>query len=112
MATTNPNRDLFKNLLSIRAWLIIAVYVSAMIILGFVLERYVNRDFLRSIVVGSGIYGILLFGLIEYLYVVFVPVYNTNIHLAAGYIFGGYAGWLINFIATTAGLFTIILLVR
>lgn len=88
------------------------LYVSAMIVLGVIVTRFVDREWLRQIVDSAGILGIGVFLVIEYIYVVLVPVYNTMIHLAAGYVFGGSTGWVLNFVATSAGLFTIVLLVK
>lgn len=80
--------------------------------IGVLLHLYVDREALRQLVNRNGSLGIWLFLLIEYVYVFFAPIYNTPIHLAAGYIFGGQLGWLLNFVATTAALFTIIGLVK
>ena len=92
--------------------MLLSTYVVFMVILAFVATQYIDRDALRILVKGSGMIGAILFLVIEYLYVVFVPIYNTAIHIASGYIFGGQLGWMLNFIATTAGLFTIIFLVK
>jgi len=104
---------LIKNTLSSRqAWLILSIYIAFMVALAFVVTQYVDKDALRVLIESSGTLGVILFLIIEYLYVVFVPIYNTAIHIASGYIFGGQLGWILNFIATTAGLFTIIWLVK
>jgi len=46
------------------------------------------------------------------IYVTLTPLFNTFILIASGYIFGGNLGFIINFLATTLGLFLIILLVK
>ena len=76
------------------------------------LGKYTDREVLRNIVSSYGILGNIIFISVSYLFVVLVPGYNTPIHIAAGYIFGPELGWVFNFIATTAGLFTIIWLVK
>lgn len=101
-----------QQLSSKKAWAILIGYVVVMVGVALLLRKYVDRENLRALVQENGSLGIWLFLLVEYIYVVLVPVYNTPIHLAAGYIFGGNMGWLLNFISTTAGLFTIVALVR
>lgn len=105
-------RDFIVHLPPRRAWLIILAYIIFMVLLGVFLFRAVDREVLRDIVERAGLLGPLAFLVVEYFYVIFVPIYNTAIHLAAGYIFGGGTGWLLNIIATSAGLFTIIGLVK
>lgn len=105
-------RNVIRNSLSRRALFMIFGYILIMIILAVTLHRFVDREWLQNVVQGTGQTGIIVFALIEYFYVIFVPVYNTAIHLAAGYVFGGHVGWILNFIATSAGLFTIIALVK
>lgn len=105
-------RFVASHLSSRRAWFILILYVTVLTAIGVVLHLYVDREELRQLVQQNGSLGIWLFLLIEYLYIFFVPIYNTPIHLAAGYIFGGSTGWLLNFVTTTAALFTIIALVK
>ena len=106
------NKLIKETFTSRQAWLILSIYIAFMVTLAFVVTQYVDRDALRALVESAGTLGVVLFLVIEYLYVVFVPIYNTAIHVASGYIFGGQLGWVLNFIATTAGLFTIVLLVK
>ncbi len=109
----NKVKAFLKNHISSRqAWLFLGIYIAIMIALAFIVTQYTDRDVLRTTVDRLGSVGALAFLIIEYLYVVFVPIYNTAIHVASGYIFGGQLGWILNIIATTAGLFTIIVLVR
>ena len=112
----NINSKIRKELLghfsSRQAWLVIIGYITFMIVLAIIVHQYIDRESLHSVVKSTGYFSILIFLLIEYIYIIFVPIYNTTIHLAAGYIFGGHIGWLLNFLATSAGLFTIIFLVK
>jgi uncharacterized membrane protein YdjX (TVP38/TMEM64 family) len=110
--TSESRRFIISHLSSRRAWLILITYLTLLTAVGVLLHLYVDREALRQMVNRSGSLGIWLFLLIEYLYIFFAPIYNTPIHLAAGYIFGGSLGWLLNFVATTAALFTIIALVK
>jgi len=113
MCMDNKVKAFFKDYISSRqAWLILGIYIAVMIALAFIVTQYIDRSTLHTIVDRSGAWGIGVFLIIEYLYVIFVPIYNTAIHIASGYIFGGQLGWIFNFVATTAGLFTIILLVK
>lgn len=95
-----------------RATVLLTLYILLMVTAGFAVSIYIDQETIRSYVVDKGFLSYIIFGIFEYLYVVFVPLYNTAVHLMAGYIFGGEIGWLINFIATTAGLITIIYLVK
>lgn len=106
------NLRLLANLTPRRAWLILVLYIAGMVIFAITVPRAVDRAWLDATVSDLGAAGPLAFLAISYFYVVFIPVYNTPIHLAAGFIFGGWFGWLLNFLSATLGLLTIILLVR
>jgi len=108
----NRKKELLAHLSSRQAWILLIGYIGLMIALAIVLQRYVDRESLRAVVDNTGPFGVLIFLLIEYIYIILVPIYNTGIHIAAGYIFGGHLGLLLNFISTSAGLFTIIILVK
>lgn len=95
-----------------RALLAIALYIGLMLLAGWGVSEFVDRENLRRLVDSYGGLGILGFLLVEYVSVVLAPGYNTAIHIAAGYVFGGQLGWLLNMVATTAGLFTIIAIVK
>jgi len=92
--------------------LVLFLYVVLMLLALALLNQFTDRTVLQDFVKSFGKLGVLVYGIIAYLFVVFVPGYNTPIHIASGYIFGPQLGWLINFITTTAGLFTIIFLVK
>ncbi|MFA6042542.1 MAG: VTT domain-containing protein [Patescibacteria group bacterium] len=102
---------LFKNATSKKALLYIFLYIVFIVVVAFLAKAYIDREQLRVFIDDTGTLGMLVFGVLEYLYVVFVPI-NTTIHLIAGYLFGGNVGWVFNFVTTTAGLFTIVLLVK
>jgi len=95
-----------------RARLVLAAYVGLTVSVGIAIATYVDRQFVKDLVDRSGTGGMVVFALVEYVYILLVPIFNTPIHLAAGYLFGGLTGWIINFISTTAALFTIVAMVR
>lgn len=83
-----------------------------MFVMTVVFSKYVDKDVLRAMIASIGKFGIVLYILIEIVYVTFTPLLNTFILIASGYIFGGHLGFLINFVATTFGLFLIVYLVK
>jgi uncharacterized membrane protein YdjX (TVP38/TMEM64 family) len=56
--------------------------------------------------------GIIIYLIIEIIYVTLTPVLNTFILITSGYLFGGDLGFIINFISTTIGLLLIVFLVK
>ena len=96
----------------VRSILFISTYIILMIIAAIVFSRYVDQESLQRIIVETGWLGVVAYFLIEVVYVTLTPLFNTFILIASGYIFGGHLGFIINFLATTCGLFLIILLVK
>lgn len=105
-------RQIFENELKMKSLAVLAGYLCLMIFAAFFFQKYVNKDVLQELVGRSGQFGIIIFFLIEVVYVTFTPLLNTAILILAGYIFGGLTGFFINFLANTAGLFLIVFLVR
>ena len=105
-------KNLFRDSKKRKSILVLIAYALFMILMAIILSQHVDKENLQSVIKNMGPLGILVFLIIEFVYVVFTPLYNTAIHIGAGYIFGGHLGFVLNFIATTAGLFTIMLLVR
>ncbi len=91
---------------------ILAAYLAVMVAAAFVFSFYVDKDVLQEIVRNSGPLGIVIYFLIEVVYVTFTPLLNTFVLIASGYIFGGHVGFAINFFSTIAGLLLIVFLVR
>ena len=83
-----------------------------MIITAIIFNKYIDRESLQAVVTETGSVGIIAYFLIEVIYVTLTPLFNTFILIVSGYIFGGHTGFIINFLATTCGLFLIILLVK
>jgi uncharacterized membrane protein YdjX (TVP38/TMEM64 family) len=92
--------------------LLIGGYILLMIAAAVVFTKYVNQDSLQELVEQSGALGIVIYTIIEIVYVTFTPLFNTFILIASGYIFGAHLGFIINFVATAIGLCLIVLLVR
>ena len=90
----------------------LGVYVSLMVIAAIVFSKYVDREALQAVVKSSGSLGMVAYFLIEVIYVTLTPLFNTAILIASGYIFGGHVGFVMNFLATSVGLFIIVFLVK
>lgn len=91
---------------------ILMAYGLLMLVITFVFSSFVSREFLQTVVERSGVFGILVYGIIEILYVTFTPLLNTFVLIFSGYLFGGHVGFLINFFSTIFGLFLIVFLVK
>ena len=63
-------------------------------------------------VASAGLFGPVIFFLLETIYVTFTPLLNTAIYITSGYLFGGTGGFIINFLSTACGLFLIVFLVK
>ncbi len=92
--------------------LILGTYIVLMVVAAILFTKYVDQESLQNTVQEGGQLGILIYALIEIVYVTFTPLLNTFILIASGYIFGGHVGFVINFIATTFGLLLILFLVK
>ncbi len=96
----------------LRSVVILCAYIGLMVVAALVFNSYLNKENLQEIIKNSGRLGITLYFLIEVVYVTFTPLLNTFILIASGYLFGGFVGFIINFLATTVGLFLIVFLVK
>lgn len=84
-------------------------YIVLMILAWyFVSTQFFQREVLQAIMSELGFFSPIVFFFVELIYIILVPVYNTPIHLFAGYIYGAYWGFLLNYITTTLGLFFIV----
>ena len=90
----------------------LGIYIFLMIVAAVIFIKYVSRESLQEIVQETGFLGIIIYFIIEVIYVTLTPLLNTAILIASGYIFGGNLGFIINFLATTTGLFLIVFLVK
>ena len=92
--------------------ILISLYLVLMILTAIIFSIYIDKESLQEIVKNTGQLGIIVYFLIEVIYVTLTPLLNTFILISSGYFFGGHVGFVINFLATTIGLFLIILLVK
>ena len=72
----------------------------------------VDKQAVRNIVESYGMFGPLVFILIQMMQNVFAPVAHYPILLAGGFIFGPYMGFFLNWIGTMLGTCLIVLLAR
>lgn len=86
--------------------------MALMVAAAIVFTKYIDRESLQSFIAASGQWGIAIYFFIELFYVTFTPLLNTFILIASGYLFGGLTGFIVNFLATSTGLFLIVFLVR
>ena len=100
------DRDKFKSIITL------SIYVALMVIAAIVFSKYVDREALQIVVKSGGNFGMVAYFLIEVIYVTLTPLFNTAILIASGYIFGGHIGFVMNFLATSIGLFIIVFLVK
>jgi uncharacterized membrane protein YdjX (TVP38/TMEM64 family) len=105
-------KKLISEQIKLKSILILICYIILMILTAVIFTKYVDRESLQLLIKNSGQLGIFVYILIEIIYVTFTPLFNTFILIASGYIFGGNLGFIVNFIATTIGLFLIIFLVK
>lgn len=96
----------------IKSVAILSLYIVFMATTAIVFSKYVDQESLQEAVKRSGHLGIIAYSLIEIIYVTLTPLLNTFVLIASGYIFGGHIGFIVNFIATSIGLFLIVFLVK
>jgi len=103
---------IWKNPNKLKSAVKLLLFVLIVLGLAFIFHKYINREALQLIVKNSGNLGIVVYFLIETVYITFTPFFNTFILIASGYIFGGLTGFFINFLASTSSLFLIVFLVK
>jgi len=108
----NKFKKIIYNRSKLKSIIILSIYIVLMIAAAFVFSKYVDKESLQEIVKNTGQFGLVIFFLIEIVYVTFTPLLNTFILIISGFIFGGHIGFVINFLSTTIGLFLIIFLVN
>src|SRR3989338_991794 len=96
----------------LKSIIVIGLYVTLMIVVAVIFRKYIDRESLQAVVKNSGQWGVIIYFLIQVVYVTLTPLFNTFILIASGYIFGGHLGFVINFFATSIGLFFIVILVK
>jgi len=108
----NKFKEIIYNRPKVRSIMVLGIYIFLMIVAAFVFSKYVDKESLQEIVKNTGQFGLIIFFLIEIVYVTFTPLLNTFILIISGFIFGGHVGFVINFLSTSIGLFLIIFLVN
>lgn len=102
-----------KNLARILKLIALCGYILLMFLAWYYVSVHLfDQDKIRAFFSNFGFFSAIMFVIIQILYVIIVPIYNTPIHLAGGYIFGPYLGFFLNYVATTIGLFIIVFLSR
>ena len=96
----------------LKSMLTLSIYVALMVVAAIVFSKFVDKDSLQAVVERSGKLGIVIYFFVQVIYVTLTPMFNTAILIASGYIFGGHIGFILNFLATSAGLFLIVFLVK
>ena len=92
---------------------LLLIYLFLMLISWYYASNYLlDQNQIRDFVSRFYLISPIIFLILQIFYVILVPIYNTPIHLAGGYIFGPYLGFILNYIATSLGLFIIIFLSR
>jgi uncharacterized membrane protein YdjX (TVP38/TMEM64 family) len=104
--------EIIHDRLKLKSLITLGVYVGLMIVSAVIFTKYVDKDSLQAIVASSGQWGIVIYLLIEIFYVTFTPLLNTFVLVTSGYIFGGHAGFAINFFANIIGSLLIVFLVQ
>lgn len=105
-------KEIISDQVKRKSIVMIGLYLCIMAAAAFVFSEYVDRESLQKIVRNADQLGIVLYALIEVVYVTFTPLMNTIILIVSGYLFGGHVGFAVNFISTAIGLFLIVFLVK
>ena len=105
-------KEIIKDQIKLKSLLVTVTYVLLMVLAAVLFSTYIDQDNLRMTVASAGLFGPVIFFLLETVYVTFTPLLNTAIYITSGYLFGGTGGFIINFLSTACGLFLIVFLVK
>jgi len=108
----NRLKKIFNSPTKLKSLLTLLAYGLVVVGIALTFNKYISREALQVIVKNSGQLGVLIYLLIEIAYITFTPFFNTFILIASGYIFGGFIGFIVNFLAATSSLFLIVFLVK
>ncbi|NTW76154.1 MAG: TVP38/TMEM64 family protein [Candidatus Moranbacteria bacterium] len=112
MAISSTLKELMSESGKWKSMVSLMAYLALMFLAGYAFGKYVDREFLQSLVQYGGIFGVVAYFLVEVVYVTLTPLFNTAILIGSGYVFGGHAGFVMNFCAVSVGLLLIVLLVK
>ena len=102
-----------KKLSSLTSALLVLLYIVFMFAVWFYISTFlVDKEAIRNIVSGYGIFAPLVFILIQIGQNIIAPIAHYPILLAGGFVFGPVLGFLYNWIGTSIGTILIILLAR
>lgn len=97
----------------IRSAVFAVAYVFFIFVSWYYLSAFlVDKELIRSIVSGYGIFSPLVFIFIQIIQNVVAPIAHYPILLAGGFIFGPFLGFLYNWIGTSIGTIIVILLAK
>jgi len=105
-------QELIRDQTKLKSILVTVAYLFLMVVAAVLFSTYFGENNLRTIVAGTGLFGPVIFFLLEIVYVTFTPLPNTAIYITSGYLFGGVGGFTITFLSTVCGLFLIVFLVK
>ena len=92
-------------------WLVLTLVVSAFVLIGMLAWPYINfltdREALREIILGSGIWAPLVYIALQFTQVVVAPIPSTVIGLAGGYVFETFWSTIYSLIGTTLGFWVV-----
>ena len=104
-------RNLSEN--KIKGILYVVAYILFVIIIWHYISSFlIDKEAVRNIVSGYGLFSPLIFILIQITQNIIAPIAHYPILLAGGFIFGPVLGFFYNWIGTTIGTCLIILLVK
>ena len=104
-------KKLWEN--KLKSAFLILLYVLFVILIWYYISSFlVDKEAVRNIVEGYGIFAPLVFILIQIGQNVFAPIAHYPILLAGGFIFGPVLGFLYNWIGTVLGTILVVLLAR
>lgn len=96
--------------------LILRILVSLLLLVGLALVTwaiwphlgvFTNRDELNRVIAESGIFGPLIFIILQAIQVIIAPIPATIVTLAGGYVFGAFLGTVYSMIGTTLGFWAV-----
>lgn len=92
--------------------LIIAYIVCVLVVWYYASNLLVDKEHVRHIISGYGIFGAVIFLIIQIGQNVIAPIAHYPILLAGGYVFGPVLGFIYNWVGTSIGTILVILLAR
>lgn len=115
MAQSKMNQD-EQARQSTRRWLLLVVFVLVVLLGGIAawpyLEFLTDREALREIILGAGVWAPLVYMLLQFTQVVIAPIPATVIGLVGGYIFETFWSTIYAMIGTTLGFLVVFIIAK